>query len=517
MGLVRKGQIGYGMLAGGPAGILFLVDLHNGKGDRMADGLLFIGGTWCDGGASKIAVENPATGEVFATAASADATDVDRAVAAAQACHASGALTAMRPLERGRLVQNMAAYIRAHAEEIATLLTTEQGKPLWEARGEVENAAKYLEYYGNQTATIEGASIPLGAGYVDYTIPEPYGVSAQIIPWNFPLEIAARSIACGIAAGNACVVKSSEITPLSSAYFGKAAEAVGLPPGALSVLTGLGAEAGAALSSHPGVNQIVFTGSVATGQKIAAAAAQNIVPCVLELGGKSAAIVHEDADLDAVVASVRKGVFVNAGQICSAMSRVIAHRTVHAELAERIVAMASEISVGPGLERTTPLAGMGPVVSGAQCDRALGLVARAEAAGAQVVTGGHRLNRPGHFVEPTLLACDDPQAEIAQTEVFGPVTVLMRSDTEAQAIEIANATPYGLVAGVFTRDLDRAARAASALRAGQVFVNEWFAGGIETPFGGYGRSGYGREKGREALRNYVQTKNVGIRLGTGPV
>ncbi len=473
----------------------------------------YIGGAWCDGGGGRLTVEDPATGQPLAEQALADPADVDRAVAAARACADADVLRDMRPLERGRLVQAMGDWFVAHAEEIAVTLTREQGKPLWEARGEVANAARYLEYYGNQASTVEGVSIPLGAGYADYTVPEPYGVSAQIIPWNFPLEIAARSIACGLATGNACVVKSSELTPLSTAFFARAAEAAGLPDGALNLLAGWGHEAGAALAGHPGVNQIVFTGSVATGRRIAAAAAANVVPCVLELGGKSAAIVHADADLDAVEASVRRGVFTNAGQVCSAMSRIVAHASVHDELAERIAALAGSISVGPGIERDSFGPNMGPMISAPQRDRAVEMVARAEAEGARVAAGGRRANRPGHFMEPTLVTGADPAAQIAQEEVFGPVAVLLPFEQDAEAIRIANGTPYGLVAGVFTRDLDRAGRAARQLRAGQVFVNEWFAGGVETPFGGTGRSGYGREKGREALWNYVQTKNVAIRLG----
>ena len=473
----------------------------------------YIGGEWVDGGAGRMEVVNPGTGAVLAEQALADAADVDRAVAAARACVERGTLRDMRPLERGRLVQAMAAHVRAQAEDIATVLTLEQGKPLWEARAEVENAARYFEYFGNQAATVEGKAIPLGAGYVDYTVLEPYGVSAQIIPWNFPLEIAARSIACGIATANACVVKTSEMTPLSLSFFARAAEAAGLPRGAVNILTGYGAEAGAALAGHPGVDMIVFTGSVATGQRIAAAAAQSVIPCVLELGGKSAAIVHEDADLDGFLASVRKGVFVNAGQICSAMSRIVAHPSVHDDIAGRIVDLARSLSVGPGIERTAFGANMGPMISEAQRDRAVAMVARAEAEGAKVATGGRALNLPGAFMEPTLLTGVRPDMEIAQQEVFGPVVCLLREGDEAGMIRIANGTPYGLVAGVFTRDLDRAARAVRGLRAGQVFVNEWFAGGVETPFGGVGRSGYGREKGREALWNYVQTKNVAMKVG----
>ncbi|MDJ0628189.1 MAG: aldehyde dehydrogenase family protein [Rhodobacter sp.] len=473
----------------------------------------YIDGTWVDGGAGRLVVDDPGSGAPLAEQAIADAADVDRAVEAARRCHESGALSDMRPIERGRIVQAMTAFFRERADEIAPVLTREAGKPLWEAHVEIEGAAKYFEYYGNQAATVEGRSIPLGAGYFDFTAMEPYGVSAQIIPWNYPLEVAARSIAAALATGNTVVVKTPELDPLTSRYFALAAEAVGLPKGALNILCGHGHEAGAALAAHGAVNQIVFTGSVATGQKIAAAAAQTVVPCVLELGGKSAAIVHGDADLEAFEENVRWGIYFNAGQVCSAMSRVVVHESVHDELVERIAGVASSLSVGPGIERAEFGRNMGPMVSLKQRDRAVGMVSAAEGAGATVVTGGRAMNLPGFFMEPTVLSDVAPDMAIAQDEVFGPVVSVLKFRDENEAVRIANGTQYGLVAGVFTRDLDRAMRGASRLRAGQVFVNEWFAGGVETPFGGYGKSGYGREKGREALWNYVQTKNVAIRLG----
>jgi len=472
----------------------------------------FIDGAWVDGGGGRLWVTDPGSGAQLAEQAVADAADVGRAVASARACVTGGVLTDMRPIERGRLVQAMGRWLADHAGEIAVVLTREQGKPVWEAQAELRGTCNYFEYYGNQAATVEGRSIPLGAGYFDFTHLEPYGVSAQIIPWNFPLEVAARSIAAGLATGNACVVKTSEMTPLSGSYFARAAEAVGLPKGALQVLTGYGHDTGAALAGHRDVNQIVFTGSVATGIAIGTAAARNVVPCVLELGGKSAAIVHDDADLAAFETDVRRGIFVNAGQICSAMSRIVVHESRHDELVERISGLAKSLSVGPGIERTEFGPNMGPMISDRQRDRAEAMVAEAERQGARVVTGGRRLNLPGSFLEPTVLDGVTPDMTIAQDEVFGPVVSVMTFRDEAQAIRIANGTQYGLVAGVFTRDLDRATRAARALRAGQVFVNEWFAGGVETPFGGYGKSGYGREKGREALMNYVQTKNVAIKL-----
>ena len=352
----------------------------------------------------------------------------------------------------------------------------------------------------------------LGSSYFDWTVHEPYGVSAQIIPWNYPVEMTARSLSAALATGNTCVIKSPEMTPLTNAWYAHAAEAVGLPKGAVNVLCGLGQEAGAALSAHPGVNQIVFTGSVPTGIAIAKAAAGNVVPCVLELGGKSAAIVHDDADLEAFENDIRWGIYFNAGQVCSAMSRVIVHESRQAELLERAETIAKSLSTGPGIERTEFGANMGAMVSEAQRDRAVAMVEKAQEQGAKLVSGGHKLNRPGAFLEPTVLSNVTPDMEIAREEVFGPVLSVLSFQDEADAINIANGTDYGLVGGVFTRDLDRATRNASQIRAGQVFVNEWFAGGVETPFGGYGKSGYGREKGREALWNYVQTKNIAVRL-----
>ena len=309
----------------------------------------YIYGAWVDGRAGRIDVIDPGTGEKLAEQALADAGDIDRAVMAAKRVHLSGALSDLRPVARGRMVQAMGRYLLDHIDDIAQVLTREQGKPLWEARIEVQGAARYFEYYGNQAETVEGRSIPLGKDYFDFTTYEPYGVSAQIIPWNYPVEMTARSLSAALATGNTCVIKTPELTPLSNAWFAHAAEAVGLPKGAVNILCGLGAEAGAALSAHPDVNQIVFTGSVPTGVAIATAAAQNVVPCILELGGKSAAIVHDDADLDAFENDVRWGIYFNAGQVCSAMSRVIAHDSVHDALVDRMVGVAQSLTDGPSI------------------------------------------------------------------------------------------------------------------------------------------------------------------------
>jgi len=476
----------------------------------MAEFQNYINGKFVAGGAGQIEVSNPANGQTVGEQALADAGDVDKAVAAAKALHVSGKFSALRPVERGRMVKKMGQYLLQHKDKLAELLSLEQGKPLWESNIEIEGAARYFEYYGNQAETVEGRSIPLGQGYFDFTIYEPFGVSAQIIPWNYPIEMTARSLSAALATGNACVIKSPELTPLTHYIFAEAAEAAGLPEGAVNILCGLGRDAGAALTAHRDVNQIVFTGSIATGVAIASSAAKNVVPCVLELGGKSAAIVHDDADLQAFESDLRWGIFFNAGQVCSAMSRVIVHSSRKAELLDRAAAVAQSLHLDEGVNLPEFGNNMGAMVSDAQRDRAENMVAVAVADGAELVCGGRRPNRQGAFLDPTVISCQ-PDNAIAQQEVFGPVLSVLSFENDDEAVAIANATDYGLVAGVFTQDLNRATKAAAELRAGQVFVNEWYAGGVETPFGGYGKSGYGREKGREALWNYVQTKNIAIK------
>ena len=321
----------------------------------------------------------------------------------------------------------------------------------------------------------------------------------------------ARGISAALATVNACVVKTPKLDPISNIWMARAAEAASLPKGALNIVCGTGNEAGAALAAHPDISNIVFTGSVETGMRVATAAAANVKPAILELGGKSAAIVMPDADLDSFMESVRWGIFFNAGRVCSAMSRVIAHEDVHDEIVDRCVALAEGLSVGPGIERRSFGANMGAMVSDPQRDRAEGLVETAASEGASIATGGRRLNLPGSFLAPTVISGVTPDMQIAGTEVFGPVLSVLKSGSEEEAITIANSTEYGLVGGIFTADIDAAHRAARRIRAGQIFINEWYAGGVETPFGGYGKSGYGREKGREALWNYVQTKNIAYR------
>jgi aldehyde dehydrogenase (NAD+) len=469
--------------------------------------LNFIGGEWQDSAAT-LDVTDPATGKVFATVACATIEDVNKAVDIARACADSGELTKERPAARVGLLLRIAENIRELTEEGSKLLVQENGKSLSDARAEFETAARYFEYYAGMADKIEGRSIPLGDDYIDFTTYEPVGVSAQIVPWNFPVDICARSLAPALAAGNAVIVKSPEITPLAITLLATACLKAGLPDGALSILCGVGSEVGAALVAHPKVDQIVFTGSVPTGQHILKSAADNATPCIMELGGKSAAVVFDDADRKQFMDSVAWGIFFNAGQVCSAMSRILVQRDIYEEVIAEVAALARQVQA-----QSAEQVELTPVISEDQRQQVLQMCDKAVEQGARLVTGGKALaGRDGFYIEPTVFADVNPEMNIFQEEVFGPVIVITPFDSEDQAYELANATNFGLVSGVFTNDLSRTMRATRALKAGQVFVNEWFAGGIETPFGGVKLSGFGREKGQEALYSYVNTKNVAIRV-----
>ncbi len=467
----------------------------------------FIAGRWVDS-TDVIDVENPATGEKFATIACASIADVDTAVSAARALVNSRQLIDCKPAQRGELLYRIAAEIRAIAADAVELAVLENGKRLSDAEDEFAEAARYFEYYGGMADKIEGRSIPLGADYVDYTVYEPHGISVQIVPWNFPVSLCARSLAPALAAGNAVIVKSPELTPLAMTWLATACQRAGLPDGALSMLCGRGPEVGAALAAHRDIDQIVFTGSVPTGRAIMYAAAERAVPCVMELGGKSAAVVFADADIDQLMDSVNWGIFFNAGQVCSAMSRMLVERSIYDQVVERVAVLARGLSLGAGLDNSD----ITPVMSYKQQQQVLAKCQLAIEQGAQLVTGGIAGGQSGYFVEPTVLRDIDQTMDIFQSEVFGPVLGIMPFDSEEQAWSLANATDYGLVAGIFSNDINRCMRGSRALRAGQIFVNEWYAGGIETPFGGTGLSGFGREKGQEALYSYVQTKNIAIKI-----
>ncbi|TVO68818.1 aldehyde dehydrogenase family protein [Denitromonas ohlonensis] len=470
--------------------------------------LNFIDGAWVDGERA-LTVDNPATAEPVASIALAGIADAEHALEAARHCADSGWLSACRPAQRVQWLLRIAAEIRALTDEGAWVLCQENGKALRDARDEFVEAARYFEYYAGIADKVEGISVPLGNGYVDFTSYEPMGVSVQIVPWNFPVSICARSLAPALAAGNAVVVKSPELSPLGLCVLFRAIERAGLPRGAANLLCGLGSEVGAHLVSSQKTDQIVFTGSVPTGQAILAAAARWATPSVMELGGKSAAVVFPDADREQLLASVKSGIFFNAGQVCSAMSRLLVHRDIHDEIVAAVADMAGALESGAGEDDPDHT----PLISHGQLERVQAMCHAAIAEGAEAVTGGDRQGeRSGHFMQPTVFAGVRPQMKIAQEEVFGPVLAIIPFDTEEEAVEIANGTAFGLVAGVFTQDINRALRLTRRLRAGQVFVNEWYAGGIETPFGGVGLSGFGREKGQEALYSYVRTKNVAIRV-----
>jgi len=470
--------------------------------------LNYIDGQWCDSD-QHLAVNNPGTAESVATIAQAGVADAERALLAARRCADSGELTRVRPAQRVTWLLRIAEEIRAVADEGAWVLCQENGKRLCDARDEFIEAARYFEYYAGMADKIEGTSIPLGNGYMDFTLYDPMGVSAQIVPWNFPVSICARSLAPALAAGNAVVIKSPELSPLGVCVLIRAIAKAGLPDGAVNLICGRGREVGAYLVSHRAVDQIVFTGSVPTGQSILRDAAQHAIPSVMELGGKSAAIAFADADREQLLASVQSGIFFNAGQVCSAMSRLLVQREIYEEVVEAVVAMAQGLGVGLGQDN----AELTPVVSAGQLAGIEALCRRAVEDGAVAVTGGEAFaDRAGHFMRPTVFRDVTAQMCIAREEVFGPVLAIMPFDTEEEAIAIANGTEFGLVAGVFTQDISRAMRCTRRLKSGQVFVNEWYAGGIETPFGGVGLSGFGREKGQEALYSYVRTKNVAIRV-----
>ena len=469
----------------------------------------FIAGQWVT---SKKVLDNidPATGAVFAQVCLASVADVDKSAAAARKVHEARTLIDMAPAERGRLLLRIASELNALRTEGAKLLTRESGKRLSDAHGEFDEAIRYFEYYAGLCDKLEGRSIPLGWSEGDYTVHVPDGVTAHIVPWNFPLSIAARSLAPALATANCAIVKVPELAPMAAMLLGNACKAAGVPDGAVSILCGYGTEVGEALTMHEDVHQVVFTGSVPVGQRVLKNLSKRIVPAVTELGGKSAAVVTVDADLNKVVDSVFWGIFFNAGQVCSAMSRLIVPRAMQAKIVALILAKIDALSIGDGLSDCD----VTPLISQLQVDRVMAKIEQGIREGATLKCGGVRLNRDGFFIAPTVFADVDGDMEIGREEVFGPVLVIQPYDTEAEALALANGTEYGLCAGVFSQDIDKIGWFTDRLIAGQIYVNEWYAGGIETPFGGMKMSGSGRDKGHEAIYNYLQTKNVAIKLSS---
>jgi aldehyde dehydrogenase (NAD+) len=464
------------------------------------------------GAASALTLDvlDPSNGEVFTTLPRSDARDVDAAVQAARAAFAGtwGRTTAT---ERGRILLRIAALIEQHHAELAELECRDTGKPIQQARADISACARYFEYYAGAADKLHGETIPYTQGSLVVALRVPHGVTGHIIPWNYPAQIFGRSVGGALAAGNACVLKPAEDACLTPLAIGALAIEAGLPAGALNIVCGLGIEAGAALAAHPGINHISFTGSPQAGTAVAQAAALNHVPVTLELGGKSPQVVFADADLERALPVVVNAIVQNAGQTCAAGSRVLIERAIYAEVMRRLKARFEALVTGPGLSG----ADCGPLINRKQLERVQSMVEAAQADGIRTVaraTLAAGSPRGGFWFEPLLLD-EVPHAHpIAQHEVFGPVLGAFAFEHEEQAIELANGTPYGLTAAVWTRDGARALRVAQHIDAGQVFINNYGAGGgIELPFGGMKHSGYGREKAFEGLRGFTTVKTIAIK------
>lgn len=457
---------------------------------------------------------DPSSGKPLAIVARARAEDIDAAVAVAKEAFENGPWTKMRPVERARLLWKVAELIRRDAEQLAVTESRDNGKPLRQARNDAEVAARYFEFYAGVADKLMGNTIPVAPGLLDFTLREPMGVSAQIVPWNYPMQIGARGAAPALAAGCCVVLKPSSEAPLTALRLGQLAIEAGLPPGVFNVVPGRGSDAGERLASHPDVNQLTFTGSVDTGIHVMKLAAEHVCPVVMELGGKSPNVVFADADLDITIPGVANAIFQNAGQTCSAGSRLLVEQGVHARVVDLLRQRAKSMRLGPGVEDPD----MGPVISKNQFETIMEYIAIGKKEGAGIAVGGARPSDPrlqdGYFIEPTLLDDVQPGMRVYQEEIFGPVlTVTPFSDID-EAAALANQTEFGLIAGVWTRDINKALYMAEKIKSGQVYINTYGAGGgVELPFGGYKKSGFGREKGVEALNSYLQTKNVCIKFG----
>jgi aldehyde dehydrogenase (NAD+)/betaine-aldehyde dehydrogenase len=457
---------------------------------------------------AEVPVEDPSTGEVMAVTADCGPAEIDAAVRAAAGAAPAWRLTAVP--ERARLLRRMAALIERDAQSLGRLESQQTGKPLRQGLRDAEITVRYFDFYASAVETFYGSAFSLDERTTVQTRWEPHGVTAHIIPWNYPLQILGRSVAPALAMGNCVVLKPAEEAPLTALKIGELALEAGLPPGALNVVPGYGESAGAALTAHPGIGHISFTGSVEVGRIISHAAADRLIPVTMELGGKSPNILFADADLDRALPVIVNSILQNGGQTCSAGSRLLVAESVHAAVTSRLAEMFSAVSIGPALEDPD----LGPLISGTQRDRVTSYVTAADRGG-QIAYGGAPLNGgvlgDGYFFQPTLIDEVAPGSPIFREEVFGPVLAVTPFAGLDEAVTLANGTDYGLVAGVWTTNVSTAQRMIRDVVSGQVFVNTYGAsGGVELPFGGFRQSGFGREKGAEGLRGFAQLKTAVI-------
>jgi len=472
---------------------------------------LLINGKWVDSASGKtFASYNPATGQVLANVAEGDREDIDRAVKAARAAFDSGPWSRMSPAGRGKLVWKLADLIEQHLEEFAQLESLDNGKPLKIARvADLPLVIETLRYYAGWATKIEGNTIPLTLSspskFLAYTVREPVGVVGQIIPWNFPLLMAAWKLGPALAAGCTIVLKPAEQTPLTALLLGEMVQEAGFPEGVVNIVAGFGETAGAALAAHPDVDKVAFTGSTEVGKLIIQAAAGNLKKVSLELGGKSPNIIMEDADLDSAIPGAASAIFFNHGQCCCAGSRLYVENKAFDKVVEGMAQSAQKIRVKPGFD---PNSDMGPLVSEEQLNRVCGYLESGKKEGAKAIAGGERHGTEGYFVKPTVLVDTTENMKGVQEEIFSPVVTAIPFTDPAEVIDKANNTVYGLAAGVWSRDIKKANKIASKLRAGTVWINCYNVFDPALPFGGYKQSGWGREMGHEVLEHYTEVKSV---------
>lgn len=471
---------------------------------------LFINNQWVQpDGCDFIANINPADESIIGAVVCATDNEVNAAVDAARQAF-TGAWRQTTPWDRGRLLMKIAQAITDNVQSLAYIEMLETGKPQAAATNAVIATARYFEFYAGVADKIQGTSIPLGEGYLDFTLREPLGVTAHILPWNVPLNMLARGVAPALAAGCTAVVKPAEQTPHGALALAELFLQVGLPAGVINIVNGLGESVGASLASHPNIDGLTFTGSVGTGRTVMRACAEHIKPVVLELGGKSPILVFDDANAATVATEAAKGIYSNTGQYCDAGSRLVMSKKLHDDVIDQLISKSQSLSIGQPGDNPN----MGPLISAEQHKRVLSYIQRGQDDGATIACGGKRpanLDK-GYFIEPTIFTQVESTATIAQEEIFGPVLSVINFEDEEEALTIANNTEFGLAAGVFTQDIDRALRLAKKLDAGTIYINEYFSGEMASPFGGVKKSGIGRERGLETLENYTRIKNVVIRV-----